>query len=164
MRRAAPSVCLALTGLLLATCTHLPTEAVQPECTLATPLVPGTPGSPGHLLPSLRNPNGDSELAALMRRFVDDLTLTRTALEARGPRRALAPKHRRLRCAWPTEPKDRTPVYDALAQAYLARVEELDLAGPEAAEPAYRRVIEACRGCHQASCPGPLDLIDSLQP
>lgn len=32
------------------------------ECTLETPLIPGVPGSPGHLLPSDRNPNGDSEL------------------------------------------------------------------------------------------------------
>jgi hypothetical protein len=164
MRRAAPSVRLALTGLLLATCTHLPADRVQPECTLATPLSPETPGSPGHLLPSARNPNGDSELAALMRRFVEDLTLTRAAVKALQPRPALAPAHRRMRCAWPTDPKDRSPVYDALAQAYLARVLELDAAGPGAAEPAYRGVIEACRGCHQASCPGPLDVIDSLVP
>jgi hypothetical protein len=69
-----------------------------------------------------------------------------------------------MRCAWPTEPKDRTPLFDGLAQAYLARVVELDAAGPAEAEPAYRHVIEACQGCHQASCPGPLDLIEQLQP
>jgi hypothetical protein len=125
--------------------------------------VPGVPGSPGHLLPSLRNPNGDSELAALMRRFVDDLGAARAAVKARAPKAALAKAHRRMRCAWPTDVKDRTPTFDALAIVYLAQVEALDAAGP-AADLEYARVLEGCQGCHQASCPGPLDVIEGLRP
>ena len=47
------------------------------DCNCSTPLQPGVPGSPGHLIVSPRNPNGDSELAVPMRQFVDDLTEAR---------------------------------------------------------------------------------------
>ena len=50
-----------------------PQSQSQDDCTLDTPLIPGVPGSPGHLLPSEINPNGVSELAALMRTMQRDL-------------------------------------------------------------------------------------------
>lgn len=155
----------------LAACTHHPAGApVQPECTAETPLVPGIPGSPGHLLPSPRNPNGDSELAALMRRFVEDLTASRAALlspttspGALRPRGPLLPVHRRMRCSWPTAPADRTPTFDALAVSYLAQVQALDEAPPEALRAAHGRVVQACQACHEVSCAGPLEVIEGLK-
>ena len=43
------------------------------DCNLQTVLDPDKPGAPGHLIESPRNPTGDSELAVLMRKMVEDL-------------------------------------------------------------------------------------------
>lgn len=131
------------------------------DCTAETKLVPGIPGSPGHLLPSERNPNGDSELAALMRAMESDLRATRLAITDGGaPPGALFPSHRKIRCSWPTDPRDRNPTFDGLAINYLARVKALDEKPLEPA--AYEGVLEACKACHQTFCPGPVAVIDSL--
>ena len=130
------------------------------DCTLATELVPGIPGSPGHLIKSTRNPNGDSELAVLMRQFVDDLREARTLLEARQPVKKLHDTHRKMRCAWPTRPADRNERFDSLAQGYLAAVRTFD-AAPQQAN--YNAIIAGCIACHSTSCGGPLDFIDGMK-
>ncbi len=137
-----------------------PPPPPPPECTLATPLVEGAPGSPGHLLPSKRNPNGDSELAALMRTFVDDWKAARATLEAQGHVAPRLPSHRLLRCAWPTDVQDRNEAFDALAQSYLAAVGAFD-EGPS--QPRFNAVIDACRACHEVTCGGPLEVIEGLR-
>jgi hypothetical protein len=169
---------LALAGLVLACGSASPTPpapaaladapasapaSAAPECTLETPLVPGVPGSPGNLLPSAINPNGASELAALMRVMQKDLGEARDTLLAGGPTRPLRSTHARLRCAWPTDPKDRNPTYDAFSQAYLASVESLDAASGDEARAAHDRVIDTCVACHQDTCQGPIPAIEALR-
>lgn len=139
-----------------------PASAVA-ECTLETPLVPGVPGSPGHLLPSDINPNGASELAALMRVMQKDLAEARDTLGAGGATRPLRSAHARLRCAWPTDPNDRNPTYDAFSQAYLAAVSSLDAASGDEARAAHDRVIDTCVACHQNTCQGPIPAIEALR-
>jgi cytochrome c553 len=132
------------------------------ECTLETALVPGIPGSPGHFYASPRNPNGESELAHLMRDMVDDLTSAKAALKNGRRLKNLEPKHRQMRCAWPTDIRDRTSSFDALAVAYLAQVKALD----EAPSPTVREinnVLAACAACHENTCPGPLAVIEALK-
>lgn len=135
-----------------------PTE----DCTLETKLVPGAPGSPGHLIPSGVNPNGASELAALMRTFVADLQGARAKLEAdAGPAlTARLPVHRKMRCAWPTAEADRNPTFDGLAVNYLQAVRQFD-ARP--ARDTYEGLLDGCKACHEVSCGGPLELIDGLR-
>ena len=93
---------------LLAACSPTPgappaaAVAEDADCNLSTALVSGIPGSPGNLVKSQRNPNGDSELALLMRQFVDDLRENRTLLEAGQPAKKLYPTHRKMRCARPS--------------------------------------------------------------
>ena len=130
------------------------------DCTLATPLVPGVPGSPGHLIASERNPNGASELATHMRRMADDLKSARAVLLDGGSVAPLHATHRKLRCAWPTDPHDRNAAYDAMAQTYLAKVRALD-AAPSSRD-AFTGVVAACRGCHVQTCDGPIAVIDGL--
>ncbi|MCC6337106.1 MAG: hypothetical protein IT380_24320 [Myxococcales bacterium] len=164
---------LASSLLLLAACTRAPAaaardastlkaEAPLPECTLATPLVPGVPGSPGHLIPSELNPNGASELAALMRTMVADLEAGRAALEKGGTPPPLWSRHRKLRCAWPTDSADRNPQFDAMAVTYLAQVQALD-AKPTHPRAAFNAVVTACQACHENSCPGPIERIVQLK-
>ena len=153
---------LLLTCSLLLTACSKGAETGKPEddCTLATKLVPGIPGSPGHLIKSTRNPNGDSELAVLMRQFVDDLREARMLLEARQPVKKLHDTHRKMRCAWPTRPADRNERFDSLAQGYLAAVRAFD-AAPQQAN--YNAIIAGCIACHSTSCGGPLDFIDGMK-
>jgi hypothetical protein len=130
------------------------------DCNLSTPLEPGIPGSPGHLIASPRNPNGDSELAVLMRRFVDDLRDVRVLVEAGEPVAKLWPEHRKMRCAWPTRPEERNEKYDGLARSYLLAVRAFDAAP---ARDTYNAIIAGCIACHSVSCGGPLDFIDGMK-
>lgn len=130
------------------------------EVSLATPLVPGIPGSPGHLIVSDRNPNGDSELSHLMRLFVDDLRAARTTIEAGGKPPELYHKHRRIRAAWPSKADERNEAFDMRAQGYLAAVRAFDAA--HTAE-TYNAIIASCIACHSVSCGGPIDFIDGMK-
>jgi hypothetical protein len=129
------------------------------DCNLQTPLVPGIPGSPGNLIVSPRNPNGDSELSALMRVFVDDLIAARAALEAGRAPLPLREVHRRMRCAWHTKEDTRNETYDALAKGYLAEVGRFD-AAPDRER--FNGIVQSCVACHGVFCGGPLDLIEGL--
>ncbi len=137
--------------------------AAPAACTFETPLVPGVPGSPGHLIPTPLNPNGQSELAALMRTMQADLKAAGEAIALRQPVPKMLATHARIRCAWPTTPSDRTPQFDAFAQSYLAAVAALEAAPPEQARPALNRVLDTCKSCHQQTCPGPIAAIEKLR-
>ena len=130
------------------------------DCNLSTVLDPNKPGSPGHLIPSQRNPNGDSELAALMRHFVDDLQETRVLLEARHEVPKLWPVHRTMRCAWTTSPSDRNEQFDLRAQAYLYAVRAFDA---QPGKETYNGLIAGCIACHSQSCGGPIPFIDGMK-
>jgi hypothetical protein len=136
--------------------------AAEDDCTLATPLVPGVPGSPGHLIPSDVNPNGASELAMLMRSMVADLERSRAALEKGEPLPPLWSRHRKMRCSWPTDASDRNPQFDAMAVAYLAQVRALDAKPPDV-RGAFNAVVAACQACHENVCPGPIETIVRLK-
>jgi hypothetical protein len=153
-------VLLTLSFLLAACSEAAQTRQPADDCTLATELVPGIPGSPGHLIKSTRNPNGDSEHAVLMRLFVDDLREARVLLEAGQPVKKLHDTHRKMRCAWPTRPEERNVRFDSLAQGYLAAVRAFD-AAPQKAN--YNAIIQGCIACHSTSCGGPLDFIDGMK-
>ena len=134
--------------------------AADADCTLESALVPGVPGSPGHLIRSSRNPNGDSELSALMRRFIDDLYAARAAVEAGKPVTPMFPTHRRMRCSWFTKPAERDALYDGMAQGYLASVQAFDATPSQAT---YNAIINSCAACHSVKCGGPLDYIDGMR-
>ena len=141
-----------------------PARLVAPDpvddCTLQTKLVPGIPGSPGHLIASDINPNGASELAMLMRQMQKDLGAARVTVLDGGTVASMWPRHRKLRCSWPTDPADRTPAFDGLAATYLGQVRAFDQA-PSATT--FDSVLTACRSCHDNSCPGPVVVIEGLR-
>ena len=163
--------CLLGLSLSVLACTRSPTEP-KPEapkeppkvedCTLETPLVPGVPGSPGHLIPSDINPNGASELATLMRRMVQDLEASRAAVEKGEVPAPMWSRHRKIRCAWPTAASDRNAAFDGMAMAYLAQLQALD-ANPKDLKAAHNGVIDACRACHENTCAGPIERILQLR-
>jgi hypothetical protein len=157
------ALCCALllpTLLLPLACVPKP-AAPEETCTLETKLTPGVPGSPGHLITSAINPNGASELATLMRRFVADWRGVQGALREHQPLpRGFAAVHARVRCSWPTTPSDRDAAFDGLAVHYLGAVRAYD-AAPSAQS--FNQVVASCRACHEQTCGGPLVVIDSLK-
>lgn len=137
--------------------------SLSARCSLDTPLEPGVPGSPGHLLPSDINPNGQSELAALMRAMQAHMSETRERLTS-GRELGPAPEEQaRIRCAWPTTPSDRNPTFDAFAVAYLDALEALHRPGTRDEQvQRYEGVVKACLACHAQSCTGPMAAIEQL--
>lgn len=131
----------------------------DPDCNLSTPLVPGIPGSPGNLIISPRNPNGDSELAALMRDCVEDLVAAKQALEKGQTPVPLRDAHRRMRCSWHTKDDTRNETFDGLAKGYLASVASFDA---KPSQDLYNGMVQSCVACHSVFCGGPLDLIEQL--
>lgn len=141
-----------------------PTPPVDPEslCTDETPLVPGVPGSPGHPIPSAINPNGQSELASLMRTMLADLKAARADIEAGRPVKPMRVVHHRIRCAWPTVMKDRQPPFDAMALSYLGGISALEAAPPAEAKKAFNAALEGCRACHEKTCSSAMAAINGL--
>lgn len=137
--------------------------AAETPCTLETKLVPGIPGSPGHPIPSSINPNGNSELAQLMRTMQSELQSARSAIERGEKVGSLFPRFRKIRCSWPTNQADRNAAFDGAAQNYLAAVQALEAAAPADAAKAYGNVLDGCRACHEQSCSGAIPAIDALR-
>lgn len=165
IRQAAPLLLLLTlspAGCDRSTAREAPAEAA-PACTLATPLKPGVPGSPGHLIATARNPNGQSELAALMRTMQADLQAARAAI-GRGERvGAMLARHRKIRCSWPTQAADRDQTFDVSAQGYLRAIERLEASPPAAAAAAFDGVLDTCRTCHERVCSGALAAVEALR-
>jgi len=132
-----------------------------PACDFTTELKPGVPGSPGHLVKSERNPNGDSELALVMRDMLDDLQLARESLRSGTELKAMMQQHRRMLCTWPNDPSVRNGHFYSMAQKYLAALKGL---GTETGDrlQAFNAVVDQCIQCHDNTCPGPRGAIRKL--
>lgn len=108
------------------------------------------------------NPNGDSELALLMRAMFDDGLKMKTQLQ-NGEMPALSVAFEKIHTATPTEPgKSSTPEYQVHALSYEQAVKALKTAAPGEAEASYTRMVDACMNCHRAICPGPMVRIKKL--
>ncbi len=132
---------------------------LEVDCDFGAALVPGIPGSPGHLIKSSRNPNGDSELSYVMRRMADDLSAARSAMQSGGAPQSLLKIHRRIRCSWASKPEERNETFDGMARAYLASVQAFD-GSPSRAT--YNAMVQGCVSCHSMTCRGPIDMIEQL--
>ena len=133
------------------------------DCTWETPLEAGVPGSPGHLIPSERNPNGHTELAWRMRAMQDHLAAVRAAIVEGQALPPKPPDHHRIRCSWPTTASDRNAAFDAFSVNYLQALDTLhDGASATPVKERYAAALGTCRACHENTCPGPLMAIDSL--
>ncbi|NUN14903.1 MAG: hypothetical protein HUU55_14840 [Myxococcales bacterium] len=136
------------------------------RCTFESPLTPDVLGSPGKPIVSAINPNGDSELAWVMREMLTDLKQAKEAVEQKAalPRELVHPN--RMRCSWPTDPGTRTVVFDVMAQGYVSQWEYLKTVPTTSHTDrvnAYNGVVTSCVGCHTQFCQGPIPMIESLK-
>lgn len=132
----------------------------ESPCDFRTKLVPGIPGSPGNLIPSARNPNGVSELAQLMRQFVEDLDEAKRVLASGEKPKKLFPTHKRMRCSWHTVPSERNEAYDRRAKSHLDLVQAFDDAP---GQDSFNAIIQSCIACHSVSCQGPISFLTRMQ-
>ncbi len=110
------------------------------------------------------NPNGDSELALLMREMCDDAMLAKQKIE-RGETTKLAAAAEKMFTVRPTEPeKQASPEFKVFADSYLSAVKILENSAPAESPEHFKNVVTACINCHESLCPGPVKRIKKLYP
>lgn len=110
-----------------------------------------------------KNPNGDSELALLMREMYLELEQVQSQIEKGEPVR-LQVDHESILTAHASEPeKAASPEFKAFAKQYLIFVEQMKSAKPAELEVYYQNLISSCLSCHQMLCPGPMVRINKLK-
>ena len=108
------------------------------------------------------NPNGDSELALLMRDMFDEgMALKQQIKDGKKPK--LISSFETIHTAQATEPeKAASPEYKAYADSYLASLNALKAASLDDTQEAYNGMVQSCMACHSALCPGPKVKIKKL--
>ncbi len=108
------------------------------------------------------NPNGDSELALLMRAMADEAFDMKEHIK-NGTTPEFGLEYHKILTADATEPeKAASPEYKAFAQTYLQVMEAYQKANPEKQKELYSSMVDACMTCHKALCPGPTMRIKKL--
>lgn len=106
--------------------------------------------------PQIINPNGDSELALLMREMhTDGMKTKQQLLDGKTPE--IEVKYEKLFTAKATEPKKvASPEYAAYATIYETAVKNFLERSGNAQIDSYKTMVDACMNCHQQICPGPM--------
>ncbi|MCF8465444.1 MAG: hypothetical protein K9G41_11415 [Flavobacteriales bacterium] len=106
------------------------------------------------------NPNGDSELALLMRdMFEESDSLKQLIIEGRlltGLK-----KYEDIHSAIPTDPTVKGPVFEAFAEAYINSLKELESSDSSSVFK-FNTMVDQCMNCHAEFCPGPKKRIKKL--
>jgi hypothetical protein len=109
------------------------------------------------------NPNGDSELALLMRDMYDEALSVKKQIK-NGEDIEITLNHEDILTAHATEPeKANSAEFKAFAKSYLQTIENIKLSSPEERLDHYNSMVTNCIACHQTLCPGPLVRINKLK-
>lgn len=105
--------------------------------------------------PKSLNPNGDSELALLMREMYEDGMKTKQQL-LDGKQPEVHVKYKNIHTAKATESLTvAAPDFKAFATAYEIAVDSFIAATSANKVDAYQTMVNTCMNCHQIVCPGP---------
>ena len=109
------------------------------------------------------NPNGDSELALLMRLMYDDAMRMKKNIED-GEIPEMVYSFDKIHTAQATEPEKAASMeYKVFADAYLATLGSIETNDFNKVKTAYSGMVESCMNCHTALCPGPRVKIRKLE-
>ena len=104
---------------------------------------------------SVINPNGDSELALLMREMYDHGMKMKKALK-NGEAAVAERDFAEILTAAATEPdKAASSEFKAFGQSYIEILRQLESATPEDSRQLYDAMVDNCMACHTTFCPGP---------
>jgi len=109
-----------------------------------------------------RNPNGNSELAILMRAMLDSSSSLKASIKQGKLPEKFPDAFLKIHTATPTDPTVKTPQFDAFAASYVEGLNQLYNSAPEDYESNYNSLVQRCANCHRAVCPGPLKAINKL--
>ena len=108
------------------------------------------------------NPNGDTELALLMRNMYEDGLKMKGKIK-KGEMPELVLDFERIHTAQATEPEKAASVeYKVHGLSYLQAINALKNAHKNDLEKSYTNMVDACMNCHRALCPGPMVRIKKL--
>jgi hypothetical protein len=118
--------------------------------------------SKSSLPPIQPNPNGDSELALLMRDMFDDGMRMKGQIE-NGDKLEVLANFEKIHTVQATEPeKAASKKFKMYADAYLNLLEQLKISSQEGTIDLYQALVENCMSCHRAMCPGPMVRIKKM--
>lgn len=109
------------------------------------------------------NPNGTSELAALMRVMFARSEEWKKAIEQKQELGIYPVAFDKLKTAAPTDAHMKNETFDPFADDFIRRTKELLAAPPEKQKEAFASYTEGCMNCHTTMCPGPVKRIKLLR-
>lgn len=110
------------------------------------------------------NPNGDSELALLMRDMADHVTEQKKNLSEGKMPSAYPDKFNTITTAKPTEEKMKGNDFDNMAAFYLKNLKSYcESKSLQDAIDNHNMLVQSCAVCHEQTCPGPLTRINKLK-
>ncbi len=109
------------------------------------------------------NPNGDSELALLMRAMADEAEMIKAKIE-KGEVPEVKVDYHEILTATATEPeKKSSPTYKVFAETHIQSMQLLEDSDTSRMLSLYDNMISNCINCHKELCPGPLVRIKKLK-
>lgn len=109
------------------------------------------------------NPNGDSELALLMRKLYDDADSLKLLIESGEGN--ITDKYieelQRVHTAVPTDPNVKSPEFTAFNELLINQAKAVK-ENPENKSEAFNLLVNRCIDCHNVFCPGPIKKIKKL--
>ena len=112
------------------------------------------------LKPSDRNPNGVSELAALMRTMEAQTETWKKEIEAGQAELDPVPDvYRTLKTAVPTEKEMKNEFFDGFSDDFNGYAAALVKARKKDRKTAFNTMVGGCMNCHTQMCPGPVKRI-----
>lgn len=109
------------------------------------------------------NPNGDSELALLMRAMRDTASSFKELIKAGKVPSRFPELFLKIHTAKPTDSETKKPSFDGFADGYLNALKELSHSNTTNIKSNYNSLVQACENCHSEHCPGPLSTIQKLK-
>lgn len=109
------------------------------------------------------NPNGDSELALLMRAMRDSTKSFREMIMNGKVPEKFPEVFLKIHTAIPTDSETKKPSFNGFADGYLADLKNLSASDGTSAKANYNALVQACENCHSEHCPGPLSAIRKLK-
>ena len=108
------------------------------------------------------NPNGDSELALLMRGMMKNAKSLRELIATGKIPESFPDEFMKIHTAKPTDSDTKKESFNGFADSYIFNLNELYKSTPDNIKSNYNAVINSCISCHNEHCPGPLKAIHKL--
>ncbi len=109
------------------------------------------------------NPNGDSELALLMRDMMASSQSLKEKIKQGNLPDKFPEEFLKIHTALPTDSETKKESFDGFANNYISNLHVLFNSPKEELLRNYNAVVSACASCHSQHCPGPLKAINKLK-